>query len=158
MTPRDQTNTRGKKDKPLPRGFEEMCRSLAKKHRTANPSRQHAPPIVPIALAPMLNPRCIAVEVDVARLAGFLNAVGQESRGRKLPDVQFWVQKRTGKATENEIEIRGVVIDIDDKLDDPLGTLREAGLPTPTVWWRTKNGCKAGTRSGWFFGLIHFAS
>ncbi|MFC1611271.1 hypothetical protein ACFL6C_09940 [Myxococcota bacterium] len=131
------------RSKQLPRVFVEMCLSIAKKHRTSSQKGKNGPPAVPVSLSPMIGLQCACVEVDVAQVAVFLNEVGQESRKRRTPDVQLWLQKRTRKTADKKVEIWGVVLDVDEKLCDPLATLREAGIPTPTAWWQTQNGCKA---------------
>jgi hypothetical protein len=98
--------------------------------------------IVPISIASMLSSTCFVAKVPVANIAAFLNDLGQAAADARLRDVQFWMQQRRHRR-QQDVELWGMVLDVDEVAQDPFATLSEAGLPAPNSWWRTRHGYKA---------------
>lgn len=101
------------------------------------------PPATWLSLAPMRTVDCTPVEVDVHRVAVFLNDVGKQLVEAGELDVQVWAQHRTSKGQADGVQITGVIIDVDKRTDDILGELEAAGVHLiPTAAWNTNGGYK----------------
>ena len=100
------------------------------------------PPGTWLSLAPMCDTGCTPVEVDVTRIAEFLNTIGRQLVDVGIPDVQIWVQRRENKSKDEKVAIHGVTIDVDQKAEDIIGTLEAVGVPLPNAYWHTMNGYK----------------
>ncbi len=83
----------------------------------------------------------ITVDVAIAKCGEFLNRVGERTVDAELHDVQFMVGAAEAK-NDPKVQSWGVMIESDEHVEDVLGVVERAGLPTPNAHFRSARGPK----------------
>jgi hypothetical protein len=124
--------------------LEEICKDLTAKYVPAAATGEIPDPSqICVALSSPWIGTCFAVKVAGEELAAFLNEAGQQTKAAGISDVQAWLQDRRTTGKEAEVHHYGIIIDIDQDHADILQVFEAAGLPQPSVVYRTAHGYRA---------------